>query len=854
MRLIRQIYSLSALSFLIISFSSCSLPHKSTTIKPLTSEWKFYYDSVWYPATVPGSIHTDLIKNNIIKDPFWGTNEDSVQWISHRSWEYKTSFYKKDLKHFSNAEIVFEGLDTYAEVFLNGKKLMHQAGSNQTDNMFRKWIFPLPTDILLDSNELMVSFHPSLLMEKSKSKNIPYPIPDIRALSRKAPYQSGWDWGPKLISCGIWKNAYIRLWNDFKIDDFQIFQKELTDTLAIISLKIEVNASKNCHAKINCLIDDKICKILRNINLSKGKNLIECDLKIKNPERWWPNGLGNQKLYHIRVDIENRNALDSVARNIGLRDIKIIMDKDTIGSKFEFQVNGIPVFIKGTNWIPGESFPTKMTHKKYESLLLSCHDANMNMLRIWGGGIYEDDIFYDLCDQMGILIWQDFIFAGALYPLNKSFKENIAYEAEEQIKRLRNHPCLALWCGNNEVQNGWEDWGWKNNYSTEQKVAVEKDIKQLFEAILPNAVCQFDSGRSYIPTSPLWGWGHPECITQGDSHYWGVWWGEEHFEVWKPKTGRFMSEYGFQSYPKISTIKKFAMTEDMNLESSVIKNHQKHNRGIEIISKTITQYFGQISDFEEFVYLSQLVQAYGIGEAIEVHRQQMPYCMGSLYWQLNDCWPVASWSSIDYYGNLKALHYTVRDKFAKIIISSEKAIDNKIPIYIISDSLQDIGGKLELTLTDFGGNILHQEILNPITGKANTSTLITHYKIPSKYMGKTNDKVLIISFFSTQNKLIARKLHYFEYPSKLILSEPTISFKLSKEKNKYILSLKSNVLAKGVFISTTTGIEGKYSDNYFDLLPNEEKKVIFEPNSGNNDMIDFTIRSYRYKLLPKHNQ
>ncbi len=854
MRLIRQIYTLSALIFLIISFSSCSLSHKSTTIKPLTSEWKFCYDSVWYPATVPGSIHTDLIKNNIIKDPFWGTNEDSVQWISDRSWKYKISFDKKDLKHFSNAELVFEGLDTYAEVFLNGKKLIHQGGANQTDNMFRKWIFPLPEEILLNSNELMVSFYPSLLMEQTKSKNIPYPIPDIRALSRKAPYQSGWDWGPKLISCGIWKNAYIRLWNDFKIDDFQIFQKKLTDTLAIISLKIEVNASKNCHANMNCLIDDKICKILKNINLSKGKNLIECNLKIKNPERWWPNGLGNQKLYHIRVEIENRNALDSVARNIGLRDIIIIMDKDTIGSKFEFQVNGIPVFIKGTNWIPGESFPTKMTHKKYESLLLSCRDANMNMIRIWGGGIYEDDIFYDLCDKMGILIWQDFIFAGALYPLDKSFKENIVYESEEQIKRLRNHPCLALWCGNNEVQNGWEDWGWKNNYSTEQQSVVEKDIKQLFETILPNAVCKFDSGRSYIPTSPLWGWGHPECITQGDSHYWGVWWGEEPFEVWKAKTGRFMSEYGFQSYPEISTIKKFALTEEMNLESSVMKNHQKHNRGIEIISKAINQYFRQVNDFEEFVYLSQLVQAYGIGEAIELHRQQMPYCMGSLYWQLNDCWPVASWSSIDYYGNLKALHYTVRDKFAKIIISSEKAIDNKISIFIVSDSIQDISGKMEITLMDFRGNILHQEILNPVIGKANASTLITNFKIPSKYMGKTNDKVLIISFFSTQNKLIARKLHYFEYPAKLILSKPIISFKTYKEKNKYILHLKSNVLAKGVYISTKTGSEGKYSDNYFDLLPNEEKKVIFEPNSGNNNMIDFTIRSYRYKLLPKQNQ
>jgi len=308
-----------------------------------------------------------------------------------------------------------------------------------------------------------------------------------------------------------------------------------------------------------------------------------------------------------------------------------------------------------------------------------------------------------------------------------------------------------------------------------------------------------------------------------------------------------MSEYGFQSYPELSAIKKFALPEDLAIGSSVLKNHQKHSRGVEIITKSMNQYFGKADDFEDFIYLSQLVQAYGIGNAIEVHRRQMPYCMGSLYWQLNDCWPVASWSSIDYYGNLKALHYTVRDEFAQIIISTETIKNGKIPIYIVSDSLKDISGKVEIKLIDFRGTILYRDTLNPFIAKANASTLIVYSKIPEKFLKKANDKVLVISFCSTKDKLFARKIHYFEYPVKLNLSRPNISIHTNRKDNQYILTLKSDFLAKGVYLSTTKGISGKYSDNYFDLLPNEEKKVIFEPNFGNNEIISFTVRSYRYK-------
>ncbi len=555
--------------------SSCSRRPQVTEIE--LKDWQFEYADSWFPATVPGCIHTDLLALNMIPDPFYGVNEDSVQWVSDRNWRYRTMFKCEDLG-YENYAIVFEGLDTYADVYLNDSLI------GRSENMYHPYKFLIPQSLMKENNELIVVFHPTGPVDETALRRLPYDVPDHRVFTRKAPYQQGWDWGPKLNTCGIWRPAKLVMWKSDAEPD-------------------QVLAASN-----------------------NGK----CELR---------------------------------------------QEKDSIGQSFTFYVDGKPVFIKGANWIPAHSFPiieTPGMRDRYRYLLCSAKEANFNMIRVWGGGIYEPEYFYDLCDSLGLMVWQDFMFSCAFYPGDEHFLDEVRKEAQYQVKRLAKHPCVVLWCGNNEVKNGWEDWGWQKQfgYTEEQQKQIAADIKRLFDegGLLDSVVREYGCGRKYISTSPLYGWGHPECVTHGDSHYWGVWWGELPFEMYGEKTGRFMSEYGFQSYPDWSTVERFCPEGQRNIDSPVMKNHQKHGRGVEIIDKAMRKYYGffdsKVLSLEDYCYVSQLLQAWGVGYGILQHIKRQPYCMGTLYWQLNDCWPVASWSSIDYYGNWKALHYRVQALFS----------------------------------------------------------------------------------------------------------------------------------------------------------------------------------------------
>ncbi|MDL2326989.1 glycoside hydrolase family 2 protein, partial [Bacteroidales bacterium OttesenSCG-928-A14] len=534
---------------------------------------------------------------------------------------------------------------------------------------------------------------------------------------------------------------------------------------------------------------------------------------------------------------------EEISRRIGIRDVKLVQTRDSIGRSFEFHVNGKPVFIKGANWIPAESFPSSITNERYYDLVKTMQESNMNMIRVWGGGIYESDAFYDYCDEMGILVWQDFIFAGALYPEEQEFHDNVRIEATEQVKRLRNHPSLALWCGNNEVKNAWEDWGWQGNYTEEQKSRISANIHNIFEVLLADVVKKNDPGRDYHPTSPLWGWGHPECVTEGNSHYWGVWWGEQPFEVWDEKTGRFMAEYGFQSYPEMSAIKKFTVPEDWDINSPVMKNHQKHNRGVIIITKAMNQYFGETNDFEDFIYLSQLTQSYGIGNAIETHRRRMPHCMGTLYWQINDCWPVASWSSIDYYLNKKALYYESKRQFEPVIIATAPFVNDTLPIHVVSDHLKDFSGNLTINLFDFSGNLLGSYPQETSIVAANNSTFLTNFVLPDDYK-KQKAQIFLTLNFDSDEIAIPEKIVCLDYPKHLQLDSANIEISVQEKRGEYHLTLTTNTLAKGVFVSTTNDIAGNWSDNYFDLLPNQEKVITFIPANKEEAKPQFDVKCF----------
>ena len=516
----------------------------------------------WLKAEVPGTVHTDLMRNQVIEDPFFRDHASKLLWISEKDWEYKNEFFlSSNFNPNQKKYIVFEGLDTYADIYLNDLFL------GRADNMFRQWRFGA-IGLKPGRNQLKVRFFSPLRIADSLAKNsdIKRPCENNRHYLRKAQYHFGWDWAPQLPTCGIWKNVYL---------------------------------SSEPQAK-------------------------------------------NEKAEYA--------------------DVQLIQTADSIGQSFYFTVNGQPTFMKGANWVPADVFLPRVTKNRYRQLLIAAKEAHFNMLRVWGGGIYEEDDFYTLCDSLGIYVWQDFMFAGAMYPGDSAFIQNVKEEAKQQILRLRKHPCIALWCGNNEIDEAWNNWGWQKQFeiSANDSMRLWKEYVTLFQEVLPDLVQQYDSGRAYISTSPLYGWGREKSMTHGDSHYWGLWWGVKPVEIMREKVPRFMSEYGMQAMPNWKSMTKFSLPEDWDTSSPVMKAHQKHPTGYKTLSAYIEQEKLTPNSFRAFAEATQEIQHRAVKTALEAQLQSNGRCMGSLFWQFNDCWPVCSWSVIDYYGQKKKAYYTLQ--------------------------------------------------------------------------------------------------------------------------------------------------------------------------------------------------
>lgn len=810
-------------------------------------------------ATVPGCIHTDLLHQGLIPNPFYGTNEDSLQWLSDAEVTYSCEIWREDLKQKKNLDLVFEGVTGYAEVYLNGQPINHLYGSNVMDNAFRTWRFPLDGK-LYAYNLLEVKFTPARRIIDQRKSKLSYTLPDDRALLRTPPYQAGWDWGPKLTTCGITGNVYILKKGDIQFKELEAHSIH-AENGTFMHVKTVVSAPKRQKFHYECYFDGK------KVESADGEASFQTEIisrfKTENLTLWYPNGMGEQNLHDIAIVIKYGKHSDTIRQRIGVRTIELREEKDSIGQSFEFIVNGQPTFMKGVNWIPADFFPTQMTEARYRELLQACKDANMNMIRVWGGGIYEPDIFYDLCDEMGLLVWQDFMYACALYPGDYDFLYNARMEANEQVKRLKRHPCIATWCGNNEVKNGWDDWGWKQNYTPEQQDSIAHNIEQLFNCDLMSSVI-FENGHNftgtpYVSTSPLWGWGHPECCTEGDSHYWGVWWGEEPFEMYIPKTGRFMSEFGFQSYPDIQTLKTVIPEEQLHLGSPAMNSHQKHARGVQIIGKAMEQYFYVPDNLEDYIYTSQLVQAYGTGLALQEHRRRMPYCMGSLFWQLNDCWPVASWSCIDYYGRRKALYYEAKRDFEPVIIACDTVRNNTLPIYVVNDGTDEINGTLLIQNRDFSGNILSTETANLNGLKSQTSSLVYNYTIPSS-IDKKNNYLSISIIDNIKKSNIAEKSYFFVYPGELNLQnkEENLSIKIISPKDyPEIYEGHANDIALWVSakeslqygVELKASAEGTFSDNFMVLEVGTWKLVYFTPKNSDVKKEDVKIWGHSFNEL-----
>jgi beta-mannosidase len=808
---------LSILIFIQIILFSCN-EEKNNELTIELNDWillsEFFSDSI--EAIIPGCVHLDLLENNIIDDPFFGENESKLQWIDTISWSYMTSFYVdlNNFKDYNHQELIFEGIDTQADIILNADTILH------SNNMYKKWTIDISKNIVQGENRLEVCFLSSKSMNETKAAALSYLLPDNRVFSRKAPYHFGWDWGPEFVTSGIWRPVYLKFWNDVQFDHYFIQTKELKNDFAEMQLSFESDSENESEFLLELIADNEVV-IHDKINLIKGKNRIEIPFQIKEPKLWWCNGMGDSYLYDFVIKISDSNSIIETKKiKVGIRTVELIEEKDLIGQSFKFKLNGEDIFIKGANYIPLDNFVTRVDRSKYRKVLQSAKDVNMNMLRVWGGGIYEDEMFYELCDSLGILVWQDFMFACAMYPGDSTFIQNVTEEIDYQIKRLRNHTSIALWCGNNEVDNGWKDWGWQKqlNYSREDSLKIWNDYEKLFHEIIPTKLNEQDTTRNYWPSSPKFGWGHEEANQEGDSHYWGVWWGEEPFEVFQEKVPRFMSEYGFQAFPVISTIDSFTSPNQRFLYSDELKMHQKHPRGFQLIDKYMNWYFPVPNDFEKYIYTSQLLQTYGMEMAIESHRLNKPYCMGTLYWQLNDCWPVVSWSTIDYYGSWKASHYYLKRLYNNILIASSK-VDNRIDLYLVSDLKAVKNGSFEIQIVDMKGNVIKE--FQKEQQIKDSSILITSL---DKLEFENRKELVIVSIYNVKNEEEIRAIDHFVKPKNLKLIDPSISYFIEELDDRIFINLTSKCFAKSVMINIQNH-NYQFSDNYFDLLPDELKRI-----------------------------
>ena len=831
-----------------------------TAVKNLHEGWKFRQARLtnWYPATVPGVVHTDLLQNKIIEDPFFRLNERGLQWIDKEDWVYETCFtLAADMMRKENMELVFEGLDTYADVYLNDECIL------KADNMFRRWSIPVRQYIREENNILKVYFHSPVKIDVPKWDALPYQYPasndqsengglfnkKISIFARKAGYHYGWDWGPRLVTSGIWRPVYIRAWSDLRINDVFIEQKEVGAGRAVIAGHVELDADKDMNGVLVTITDEVTGRVLGEwqADLKRGTNRVTVDFVLHKPKLWWSNGLGEPFLYRFRTDIiAGGELLDSKTERVGIRSLKVVHQPDKDGHTFYIELNGRPVFAKGANYIPSDNFLPRVTPENYKRTILDAAGVNMNMLRVWGGGIYENDVFYDLCDEYGIMIWQDFMFACSMYPAEGALLDNIHQEAVDNVKRLRNHACIALWCGNNECQDAWLGWGWKCEIERQNKEYADKiwaQYRQQYHVTLPGVVREYAPGTFYWPSSPFAFEGEMSGTTDGDRHYWSVWHGKAPISDYDSEKSRFFSEYGFQSFPEFESVKRYApYPEDWDIRSEVMMSHQRggdHANGL--IETYLLNEYKKPRDFRAFLYMNHVLQGDAIKTAIESHRRQMPYNMGTLFWQHNDCWPVASWASRDYYGRWKAQHYFARKAFEDILISPI-AENDTLDIYIVSDRLKATKGTLDIRVMDLRGNLLFEKKKN-VTLPPNTSKIQFSAPVKNVLGGKKPNEVFVNARFTENGKegKIVTNNYFFDRYKNIDFPKADIRITSVPARDGYDLTVSSDVFARGVFLSLD-GIDNFFSDNYFDLLPGEPV-TIHVTTSLDKDTFDKQLRS-----------
>jgi beta-mannosidase len=809
----------SMLLLLLVFCYSCQVEKPNLQRQYLDTPWELYLEQFTNPIadsiTIPSTVHSAIIAKT--RHPFIGNNENRMQWITETDWTYKTQF-KVDRntlkKEYINLN--FEGIDTYASISLNGVTIL------ETDNAFLHW----KTDVkpyLKEENELLIAIKSPLPIEEEKAAANPYTLPvGNRVYTRKAQFQYGWDWGPKLNTMGIIKPVYLEAYDHFKIEDVYIKQNYIQDSIANLTAQIKLSQPITEQLTYQVKVNDSLypIKITDSLLASDVNATQEVHFEISNPQLWWPHNIGEPYLYEIEVLVlKDGKLIDSKKLQRGIRTIELVNEPDDLGTSFYFKVNGVPVYMKGANYIPQNSMQDLVTDQHYEELLSDAVDANMNMLRIWGGGSYENDVFYEKCDEKGILVWQDFMFACAMYPGDDRFRESVTQEITQQITRLRNHSSIALWCGNNETSEAWKNWGWQNGRPQAERDSIWEDYRAVFQIAMPKYVSELTK-EPYWESTPKLGRGNPRYEFEGDAHDWRVWHDAYPFEHFEEHVPRFMSEFGFQSHPSYETIQYINKDGSLNIHSVDYASHQKHERGNELIQEYMARDFPVPTSDEDYVYVSQLLQAYGMSKGFQAHRRARPYNMGTLFWQLNDCWPAVSWSSIDYFGNWKALHYQAKRDFENLLISNYIK-DSVLHSYVVNDDLNDLTSDYSIKIKDFYGKELYQESFVATAGM-NSSNKFHHIDLNSLDIDLSS--VYVYTEFGS-----SKAIDMLVRPKDLKLPKEELSLKSIKSKDGYQITLKSAVFVKDAFLYSP--VKGHFSDNFFDLEPGVEKTLFFETDS-----------------------
>ncbi len=836
---------------LVISCST-SVDKTSITEKKLHDGWEFKDaddgEGKWMPASVPGVVHMDLLKKGVIEEPFFRRNETKQQWIDKEDWVYQTSFHvSQKLYDKENIRLFFEGLDTYADVYLNDTLLL------SANNMHREWKINCKPFIQLGENQLKVFFHSPIKVATPLFDSLPYLLPAINdhseiggvghkklsVFTRKAHYHYGWDWGPRFVTSGIWRPVYLQAWDKVKIENVFYATKSYNEDEAKILAEVELISSTTGKATINIKnANNNTIYKQQGVTLEEGKNIARFDFTVENPKLWWTHDLGEPHLYQLEANVILEEELaDAKKTSFGIRTIKLRRPLDSIGQGFYFELNGEPVYIKGANYIPNDIFVTRVPPEKYENVIASAAEANMNMLRVWGGAIYENNIFYDLCDRYGILVWQDFMFACNMYPGGGAFFNNVREEFIDNVKRLRNHPSIGLWCGNNEMLQAWHHWGWhhpdsKYNWSKKDSAKIWHDYLAVFHDIIPSVLADLDTTRDYWPSSPASDIRVPQNFTSGDYHYWKNRNEKEPVTIYQEKIGRFMSEYGKGGAPEFNSVKQFTLPRDwsgsVRSYAKPVQFEKKHYKK-KGSSNYLTRNFNNPKDFQSKLYVSQLIQRMVIKTAVDAHRRSKPHNMGTLFWMMNECWPVSCGSAIDYYGRWKAVLYMLKKSFAPVFVSP--MIDKGIlKIYLVNDYNQEKEVDLMLDIIDFQGKDLwHHD--QAITLAPNSSKVFFQIDTGDHANQYELDKILLRARAYQGEELLSENFQYFKPAKDLALENPEIQASYKKVPAGYEILLSSKTLAKFVFLSIESPV-GRFSDNYFDLIPGEAKKILFKTGEG----------------------